>query len=69
MDLELDGRTAGVIGGSSGIGAAAAGVLAAEGCDVAVTYRSPRHGAERVAAGGARARRARLGGAHGSRSA
>jgi 3-oxoacyl-[acyl-carrier protein] reductase len=50
MDLELDGRTAAVIGGSSGIGAAVAGVLAAEGCDVAVTYRSSRHGAERVAA-------------------
>jgi 3-oxoacyl-[acyl-carrier protein] reductase len=39
MDLELAGRTAAVIGGSSGIGAAVAGVLAEEGCDVAVTYR------------------------------
>jgi hypothetical protein len=35
MDLELQGRTAVVIGGSSGIGAAAADVLAEEGCDVA----------------------------------
>jgi len=50
MDLELDGRTAVVIGGSSGIGAAVAGVLAEEGCDVAVTYRSSRDGAEQAAA-------------------
>jgi 3-oxoacyl-[acyl-carrier protein] reductase len=50
MDLELDGCTAAVIGGSSGIGAAVAGVLAAEGCNVAVTYRSSRQGAEQVAA-------------------
>jgi NAD(P)-dependent dehydrogenase (short-subunit alcohol dehydrogenase family) len=50
MDLELDGSTAAVIGGSSGIGAAVAGVLAAEGCDVVVTYRRSRRGAEQVAA-------------------
>lgn len=49
MDLELDGRTAVVIGGSNGIGAATARVLAAEGCDVAITYRTSRDGAERVA--------------------
>lgn len=36
MDLRLDGHTAFVIGGSQGIGAAAARVLAAEGCDVYV---------------------------------
>jgi 3-oxoacyl-[acyl-carrier protein] reductase len=50
MDLELDGRTAAVIGGSSGIGAAVAGVLAEEGCDVAVTYGQSRGGAEQAAA-------------------
>ena len=50
MDLELAGRTAVVIGGSSGIGAAVAGVLAEEGCDVAVTYRRSRGGAEQAAA-------------------
>jgi 3-oxoacyl-[acyl-carrier protein] reductase len=49
MDLELTGRTAIVIGGSSGIGADAAAVLAEEGCDVAVTYRRSRDGAERMA--------------------
>jgi 3-oxoacyl-[acyl-carrier protein] reductase len=49
MDLELQGRTAVVIGGSSGIGADTAGVLAEEGCDVAVTYRSSPDGAERAA--------------------
>lgn len=49
MDLELHGRTAVVIGGSSGIGADVAEVLAEEGSDVAVTYRASRGGAERVA--------------------
>jgi 3-oxoacyl-[acyl-carrier protein] reductase len=50
MDLELQGRTAAVIGGSSGIGADVAGLLAEEGCDVAVTYRSSPEGAEQTAA-------------------
>jgi len=50
MDLELDGRTAAVIGGSSGIGAAVVGVLAEEGCDVVVTYRRSRAGAQQAAA-------------------
>jgi NAD(P)-dependent dehydrogenase (short-subunit alcohol dehydrogenase family) len=50
MDLELDGRTAAVIGGSSGIGATVVGVLAEEGCDVAVTYRRSRAGAQQAAA-------------------
>src|ERR687886_131152 len=49
MDLELAGRTAIVIGGSSGIGAATARVLAEEGCDVALTYRSSRAGADEAA--------------------
>jgi 3-oxoacyl-[acyl-carrier protein] reductase len=49
MDLELAGRTAVVIGGSTGIGAATARALAEEGCDVAVTYRSSRAGAEDTA--------------------
>jgi 3-oxoacyl-[acyl-carrier protein] reductase len=39
-----------VIGGSSGIGASVAGVLAEEGCDVAVTYRRSLQGAEEAAA-------------------
>jgi 3-oxoacyl-[acyl-carrier protein] reductase len=50
VDLDLHGRTAVVIGGSSGIGAGVAGVLAEEGCDVAVTYRSSPEGAEEAAA-------------------
>lgn len=50
MDLELQGMTAVVIGGSSGIGADLAVVLAEEGCDVAVTYRSSSNGAEQAAA-------------------
>jgi 3-oxoacyl-[acyl-carrier protein] reductase len=49
MDLELTGRTTVVIGGTSGIGADTAAVLAEEGCDVAVTYRSSRDRAERTA--------------------
>ena len=49
MDLELSGRTALVVGGSTGIGAATAQALAEEGCDVAVTYRSSRDGAEEAA--------------------
>ena len=49
MDLELAGRTAVVVGGSSGIGAATAGVLAEEGCDVAVTYRGSPDGAQTAA--------------------
>jgi 3-oxoacyl-[acyl-carrier protein] reductase len=50
VDLELAGRTALVIGGSSGIGADLAEVLAGEGCDVAVTYRDSATPAEQVAA-------------------
>lgn len=49
MDLELQAKTAVVIGGSSGIGAQTAEVLAAEGCDVAVTYRDSPEGALAVA--------------------
>lgn len=50
MELDLQGRTAVVVGGFRGIGAEAAQVLAQEGCDVAVTYRSSPEGAERAAA-------------------
>lgn len=50
VDLELTGRTGLVIGGSSGIGAATVEVLAEEGCDVVVTYRSFVDGAQRSAA-------------------
>jgi 3-oxoacyl-[acyl-carrier protein] reductase len=49
MDLELAGRTAVVIGGSTGIGAATVRALAEEGCDVAVTYKSSRAGADEAA--------------------
>jgi 3-oxoacyl-[acyl-carrier protein] reductase len=49
MDLELSGRMAGVIGGSSGIGSAVVEVLAEEGCDVAITYRASRAGADEAA--------------------
>lgn len=49
MDLELSGRTAAVIGGSSGIGAAVVELLAQEGCDVAVTYRDSPDGAAEAA--------------------
>jgi 3-oxoacyl-[acyl-carrier protein] reductase len=51
MDLELTDRTVAVVGGSSGIGAALAGVLAEEGCDVAVTYARSPESAERVVDG------------------
>jgi len=44
MDLELQGQSAIVTGGSLGIGAAIALTLAREGCDVAINYR--RHDAE-----------------------
>ncbi|MCU1653149.1 MAG: 3-oxoacyl-[acyl-carrier protein] reductase [Pseudonocardiales bacterium] len=50
MDLELVGKVAAVVGGSGGIGAAVARVLAEEGCDVALTYRGSTEGAERTAA-------------------
>jgi 3-oxoacyl-[acyl-carrier protein] reductase len=49
VDLELAGRSAVVIGGSSGIGADVVAVLAEEGCDVAVTYASSPAGAEQAA--------------------
>ncbi|MGZ4524234.1 MAG: SDR family NAD(P)-dependent oxidoreductase [Mycobacteriaceae bacterium] len=49
MDVELTGRTGLVIGGSSGIGAATVEVLAEEGCDVVITYRSSVDGAQRSA--------------------
>lgn len=49
VNLELDGKAALVIGGSSGIGADLAEVLAEEGCDVVVTYRGSAARAEQVA--------------------
>jgi len=49
MDLHLKDKTALVTGGSSGIGAATAIVLAEEGVDVAVGYHANRLGAEQTA--------------------
>ena len=50
MDLQLAGKIALITGGSRGIGAATAKVLAEEGVDVVVTYHANRSGAEQTAA-------------------
>src|SRR5262245_38383965 len=46
VDLELRGKVAWVSGGSGGIGAVAAAVLAEEGCEVAITARDEHRLAE-----------------------
>ncbi|HEU4828246.1 MAG TPA: SDR family NAD(P)-dependent oxidoreductase [Gemmatimonadales bacterium] len=48
--IDLSGRTALVTGGSRGVGAATAKLLAAAGADVAITCHSRRADAERIAA-------------------
>lgn len=49
MDLKLAGRTAIVTGGAKGVGAGISEVLAGEGCNVAVNYRSRQKEAEEFA--------------------
>src|SRR5690606_35857072 len=49
MDLGLEGRTVIVTGASGGIGREIARTFAAEGADVALTYRNAPEEAERVA--------------------
>lgn len=49
MDLKLNGKTAVVTGGAKGIGAGISTVLAEEGCNIAVNYRSDHQGSEQFA--------------------
>src|SRR3546814_8981365 len=55
MDLGINGKIAFVAGGSQGMGAAAASILAAEGCRVAVVARNQEridHAVERIRSAG-----------------
>ncbi len=49
MDLQIGGRYAVITGGTKGIGAGIAKVLAEEGVNLALAYRSDREGAEEFA--------------------
>jgi 3-oxoacyl-[acyl-carrier protein] reductase len=59
MDLEIAGKVCFVVGGSKGIGLEVAGMLAGEGCQVAVVARTPKYidqAVSSIEAGGGRAR-------------
>ena len=69
MSNQLKGKVALITGGSRGLGAAIAGLLADQGADVAISYVASAEKAEAVVeklkAKGARARHSKRSGRHG----